>query len=99
MLDAGGRHTLEYPLTRAPPPPKPPISTRPRPKKGWLAARTRPYSTVYLGRRKLGVTPFADVALPAGTHLLTFKNPNHKTQRRRITIRPGKTRKLDFALP
>ena len=93
---AGERRTLEYALTKLP---APVVKPPPRRKKGRLTARTRPYSVVYLGKKKLGVTPFANVALPAGTHTLTFKNPAHKPHRRRVTIRANKTEKLDFALP
>ncbi len=93
---AGELRTLEYSLAKLP---APVVRAPPRRKKGRLTARTHPYSVVYLGRKKLGVTPFANVVLPAGTHTLTFKNPEHKTHRRRVTIRAGKTAKLNFSLP
>ncbi len=102
-LAAGERRTLEFPLRRIPPPePTPPHvvhhATRHR-APGRLTARTTPYSVVYLGRRKLGVTPFAGVSLPAGRHLLTFKNPKRKTLKKSVVIRSGKTTKVDIRLP
>jgi serine/threonine-protein kinase len=66
---------------------------------GYLKARTQPWSDVYLGTRKLGTTPLAEVKLPAGRHTLTFKNPDRPTARRQVDIRPGQTTKLDFELP
>ena len=50
---------------------------------GRLSVRTTPWSDVYLGSKKLGQTPFADLELPAGTYTLTFKNPSRPTGRRR----------------
>ncbi len=102
-LAAGERRTLEVPLARIPPPQPPQRHvvrhTNKRRSPGRLTARTRPYSVVYLGRRKLGVTPFAGVSLPAGKHVLTFKNPSHKTLKKTVVIRSGKTTKVDIHLP
>ena len=68
------------------------------PRTGFLTARTQPYSVVYLGSRKLGETPFAAIELPAGRHVLTFKHPGRRPVTRTVTIEPGKTVKLNFAL-
>ncbi len=94
-LAAGERRTLELTLARKP---EPPPHHAPRRSTGWLTVRTIPWSEVYLGSRKLGTTPLADLELPAGTHTLTFKNPQAKTTRRRVTIRPGATTKLSLEL-
>jgi len=37
---------------------------------GKLSLKTTPWTTVYLGSRKLGDTPLVDLALPVGTHTL-----------------------------
>ncbi len=66
---------------------------------GRLTVRTTPYSNVYEGARELGETPFADLELAAGTHTLTFKNPSHAAVTKTVRIAPGKTTKLNFALP
>lgn len=66
---------------------------------GRLTVRTTPYSIVFHNGRRLGETPFADLELPAGTYTLVFRNPEHPTVTRRVTITPGKTTKLSFALP
>jgi serine/threonine-protein kinase len=65
---------------------------------GKLSVRTTPWSDVYLGSRKLGQAPFADLSLPAGTHTLTFKNPSRPTVTKTVTIRAGKSTKLNFDL-
>jgi hypothetical protein len=67
---------------------------------GRLTVRTTPYSAVYLGTRKLGETPFAELEIPVGTHTLLFKHPEHATVRRTVVIEAGKTTKLPpFDLP
>jgi len=60
--------TAEEPrkVERAPAPP-------PRPT-GRLNLATTPWTTVYLGARKLGDTPLVSVSLPAGRHVLTLVN-------------------------
>ena len=88
-LGAGEHRTLELTLEKA---------SRPAARIGYLTARTEPYSVVYLGARRLGETPFAAVALPAGTHTLTFKHPGRRPVTRRVTIRAGETAKLNFKL-
>ncbi|MBL8625342.1 MAG: protein kinase [Myxococcales bacterium] len=66
---------------------------------GYLTVRTNPYSIVTLGKKKLGETPFAGVEVPAGTHVLTFTNPDRGTVKRTVLVRPGQTVKLSFQLP
>jgi serine/threonine protein kinase len=65
--------------------------------RGVLNVRTRPYSEVFLGDRRLGQTPFL-TRLEAGRYTLLFKHPGKPTQKRIITVKPGETTKLDFAL-
>ena len=66
-----------------------------RPKKsrpGYLRLDTAPWSEVYLGKHKLGITPLLGAKLSAGTHRLTLKNPQlNITKSINVTIRPGKT--------
>jgi serine/threonine protein kinase len=68
-------------------------------KPGALSVRTTPYSDVYLGKRLLGQSPFAELSLPAGTHTLTFKHPGRRTVSRAVVITSGKTTKLNITLP
>jgi serine/threonine-protein kinase len=106
IVAAGDRRTLELTLTPepgTPAPTRPPSNAREerpraRPSSGWLTVRTLPYSDVYLGGRKLGTTPFANIELPAGTHTLVFKNPDKGVRKRKVVIRPGATTKLSFEL-
>ena len=67
------------------------------PAPGVLKVRTRPYSEVFLGSRRLGQTPFITQLKP-GRYTLLFKHPGKPTQRRTITVKAGDTTKLDFAL-
>jgi serine/threonine-protein kinase len=99
-LAPGERRTLELPMAKIPPPVAPP-SARPPPRAthGLLTVRTTPYSEVWLGSRRLGVTPAAGIKLPPGTHTLTFKHPGRKPHRRTVTIRSNHTTKLNFPLP
>ena len=66
---------------------------------GRLSVRTTPWSDVYLGSKKLGQAPFADIELPVGTHTLTFKNPSRPTVTKTVKITAGKSTKLNFNLP
>jgi hypothetical protein len=95
-LTAGEHRTLELVLDK-----KPSGGGAPRPASdvGYLTVRTNPYSIVTLGKKKLGETPFAGVEVPAGTHVLTFTNPDRGTVKRTVLVRPGQTVKLSFQLP
>jgi hypothetical protein len=66
---------------------------------GKLTVRTTPWSDVYLGSQKLGRAPFVDIDIAAGAHTLTFKNPSRPTVTKTVTIKPGKSTKLNFNLP
>ncbi len=66
---------------------------------GKLSVRTKPWSDVYLGSKKLGQAPFTDLEVPAGTHQLTFKNPSRPAVIKTVTIKAGKTATLNFSLP
>ncbi|HET6610421.1 MAG TPA: PEGA domain-containing protein, partial [Kofleriaceae bacterium] len=112
VLGTGEKRTLQLALTAKPPPapaPKGKVTRvadrhksrhdRPPPAEpGLLNVRTAPYSVVYLGNRKLGVTPFAGVKLPPGHYTLVFEHPGRHRQSRRVHIRSGQTTKLSFAL-
>jgi eukaryotic-like serine/threonine-protein kinase len=71
----------------------------PKPKTGMLRLNTVPWSEVYLGKRKLGMTPLLGVRLPVGTHTLTATNKNRGLVKKiKVTIRPGKTTTLRLKL-
>jgi eukaryotic-like serine/threonine-protein kinase len=91
-VEIGEHRTVEIAFTH-----KLPASHAPA--TGKLTARTSPYAEVFENGKKLGETPFADHELPAGTHVLTFKNPLHPTVTKKVVIQAGKTAKLNFDLP
>jgi hypothetical protein len=51
--------------------------SRPRlvPRPGRVALRVNPWAEVFIGPRRLGVTPLEPIELPAGTVTFTLKNP------------------------
>jgi serine/threonine protein kinase len=75
------------------------VERRPPPvvKDGVLKIRTRPYSEVFLGSRRLGTTPLVNKLKP-GKYTLVFRHPGKPSVRKSVTIKPGDTTKLDFAL-
>ena len=56
---------------------------------GYLSVMTVPWSEVFLGSRRLGVTPVFRIELPAGRHTLTFRSPNRDPVRKTVTVRPN----------
>lgn len=92
ILEGGVNKVIEIAFTKK-------IAKERAPATGRLTVRTTPWSDVYLGQKKLGQAPFADLELPVGTHTLTFKNPSRPQVTRTVTIRAGKATKLNFSLP
>jgi hypothetical protein len=76
-----------------------PIEKRVTPpaKDGTVKIRTRPYSEVYLGSRRLGQTPLIKELKP-GKYVLVFKHPGKPNVKKTVTIKSGESSKLDFAL-
>jgi hypothetical protein len=66
---------------------------------GKLSARTTPWSEVFLGNKKLGETPFADLELPVGTYQITFKAASHTPVTKKVPIVAGKNTKVMFVFP
>jgi serine/threonine protein kinase len=62
---------------------------------GLLELNTSPWTEVYLGRKKLGITPIMGHKLPAGKHKLTLLNKQRSiSETLFVTITAGKTTKL-----
>jgi hypothetical protein len=80
--------------------PKKVVKVQPRENaEGLLSISTIPWSTVYLGKRKIGITPFANVSIPAGTHLLRFVDEQGRSYTKKVTVPPERVTKLRFRLP
>ncbi len=66
---------------------------------GFLKLNTTPWSKVYRGERKLGMTPLAGVRLPPGKHSLRAVNEAKGLSKTfSVTIQPGRTTKLKLRL-
>jgi eukaryotic-like serine/threonine-protein kinase len=61
---------------------------------GRLSINATPWAEVWLGDRKLGDTPLANVALPAGEHEFIFRNPELGERRRSAVVPSGATGRL-----
>ncbi len=66
---------------------------------GKLTLKTTPWTTVFLGKKKLGDTPLLNVPLPAGKHLLRLVNPESNSENSiEVEIKANETtvKKLKF---
>ncbi len=71
-----------------PPRPRPPAAAG----TGRLTLDTVPWSEVLLNGRVLGTTPLLGVEVPAGTHVLTLRNPEQSIETQyRVRIEEGET--------
>jgi serine/threonine protein kinase len=83
------------------PPPPPPTLTEPRPdppptttdavaEQGFLTLDTVPWTTVYLGKRKLGETPLVKVPVPSGALELSLVNSEEGVKESYLAkVKPG----------
>jgi eukaryotic-like serine/threonine-protein kinase len=66
---------------------------------GKLNLRTTPWTSVFLGKRKLGDTPLVGVTLPAGSHVLRVSNPEAGVESSiEITIQANRTTNENLVL-
>jgi len=63
---------------------------------GRLSINTRPWSTVYLGKRMLGTTPLADIAVPLGALNLRLVDRDGKVHIRRLAASKRKERSINY---
>ncbi len=62
---------------------------------GSVQLRVNPYAEVFLGAKRLGVTPMPPIKLPAGSHVLTLKNDELQLTRKvTVRVQPGQTSML-----
>lgn len=61
---------------------------------GYLSVMTVPWSEVFLGSRRLGVTPVFRIELPVGRHTLTFRSPNRPPVRKTVRIRANEETRI-----
>jgi len=85
-VDAGRPEpAVEKPAVR---PPRPVVKRPPpkKPKTGRVTVRVNPWAEVYLANKKLGVTPFDPVEVPAGSATFTLKNSQLNVTRK-VTVK------------
>jgi serine/threonine-protein kinase len=71
------------------------VSTKRSAKPGFLTIDTHPWTEVYLGDKKLGLTPMEGVQLPPGQVELELRNPKLGiTRTLKVTIKPGQTTRV-----
>jgi serine/threonine-protein kinase len=74
-----------------------PSTLRPTPSaSASLQVRVVPWAEVRLDDRVVGTTPFAPLTLKPGPHSLEFVHPDFKPVRRKVTLSPGQTLKIDL---
>jgi serine/threonine protein kinase len=94
-VDAGVRVVKPRP----PPPQQPPPPVEVVEEQGFLTLDTVPWTTVYLGKKKLGETPLVKVPVPAGALELTLVNSEAGVREAYIArIKPGETFKTRLEL-
>jgi hypothetical protein len=67
---------------------------------GFISLDSEPWATVYLGKRRLGITPFLRVPIPAGENDLVFDVQDSGRQVHKVVeIAPGQLKRLTVQLP
>ncbi|MDB4972778.1 MAG: serine/threonine protein kinase [Myxococcaceae bacterium] len=66
------------------------------PYSGRLSINTKPWSTVYLGKRLLGSTPLADIPVPRGALNLKLVDRDGKVHVRRVPASKSKSRAIHY---
>lgn len=81
------------------PEPRPSARAQSRRSPGFLTIDTDPWTEVYLGPTRLGITPLSGLRLPSGAHELELRNPGAGIRRRlKVLIRPGLTTRVHPSL-
>jgi hypothetical protein len=63
-----------------------------------LQVRVRPWAEVRIDDKVVGTTPFAPLTLKPGAHTLEFVHPDFQPVRRKVTLAPGQTLKIELDL-
>jgi len=91
--EAAKKHGIKKPRKpRKPKKPRKPRKPAAAKAPGKLRLATVPWTEVYWGKKKLGITPLVDIELPPGRHTLRVVNPEKGLQREIVVeIRPEQT--------
>lgn len=104
MRFEAGRGCIPESPKKAAPPPMLAVASVPPPaarveEVGYVSFDTYPYTRVSIDGRDVGVTPIVQAAVPAGTHTITFENPQESILRTTtVTVKAGEnvSRRLAF---
>jgi hypothetical protein len=59
------------------------------PAAGLVSFNASPWAEVWIGERRLGETPLANVSVPAGRHEVVFRHPQLGEKRQNLRVGPG----------
>jgi hypothetical protein len=57
-----------------------------------------PWAEVWIGERRIGETPLANVSVPAGQHEVVFRHPQLGEKRHDLRVSPGGRIRLSVAM-
>jgi hypothetical protein len=66
------------------------------PASGVLNVNASPWAEVWIGRRRIGETPLANVAVPVGRHEIVFRHPQLGEKRQSISVTAGPPLRLSM---
>jgi hypothetical protein len=59
------------------------------PAPGLVSVNASPWAEVWIGGRRIGETPLANVSVPAGSHEVIFRHPELGEKRQKISVAAG----------
>ena len=59
------------------------------PAPGLVNVNASPWAEVWIGGRRIGETPLANVSVPAGQHEVVFRHPQLGEKRQDLSVTPG----------
>jgi len=70
----------------------------PEPATGWLTIIAKPWAEVFVDRRRVGISPFGPLELPAGSHRVLLRQNPRLSFEREVSVAPGARDTLAFDL-
>jgi serine/threonine-protein kinase len=70
----------------------------PAPAAGLVNFNASPWAEVWIGTRRIGETPLANVSVPAGQHEVVFRHPQLGEKRQNLRVNPGGHMRLSIEM-